>query len=174
MKRRSGFTLIEILVVFSILAIIFVAASNMFFSILRGTTKTKTMQLVKQNGDYALSLMMRMIRNARNISAYGQTFLTITNPDGGTTVFSCEDLDADGNNEIASKSGSLLPPESLISTDVRVVTTDCYVFTITEGESGIKPDTVAIDFDLSAAVTSDRPEEQAQVKFKTTVSLRNY
>lgn len=167
MKRSSGFTLIEVLVVFSILAIIFVVASNMFFSILRGTTKTKTMQLVKQNGDYTISLMGRMIRNARSIGTYTSTSLPIVNPDGGTTTFSCSDVDSDGNNEIASNSASL------ISSDVKVVSCN-NVFTVTEGEPDIRPDTVAIEFDLSQVAVSSRPEEQALVKFKTTISLRNY
>lgn len=161
MREKRGFTLIEILVVFGILAIISVVASNMFFAVLRGTTKTKSMQLIKQNGDYAISLMVRMIRNARSISTYTPSSLTIINPDGGTTIFSCV------NNVITSNSASL------ISTEVKVVSCIA-VFTVTDGEPGISPDTVAIDFDLSQVGVTDRPEEQAQVKFKTTVSLRNY
>ncbi len=167
MRTKRGFTLIEILVVFSILAVISVVASNMFFAILRGTTKTKTMQLVKQNGDYAISLMVRMIRNARSVGTYTASSIPIINPDGKTTTFSCGDVDGDGNNEIASNSASL------ISAEVKVVNCN-NLFTVTDGEPGIRPDIVSIDFDLSQASVTTRQEEQALVKFKTTVSLRNY
>lgn len=172
MKKTQGFTLIEILVSFAVLVVIVMVSSNLFFVLLRGSTKAKTMQIIKQNGDYSLSVMTRMIRNARSIGTYTSSSLPIINPDGETTTFSCGDVDSDGNNEIASQSGSLIPPPSLISNEVKVV--NCNVFTVTEGEPGIRANTVAIDFDLSQASVTDRPEEQALVKFKTTVSLRNY
>jgi len=41
-------------------------------------------------------------------------------------------------------------------------------------QSGSKPPIVVIDFSLSQAGSSTRPEEQASVDFQTTVSLRNY
>ncbi|MGB9585897.1 MAG: four helix bundle protein [Anaerolineales bacterium] len=159
-KRSRGFTLIEIMVVVGILGIIAVVGSGAFFSILRGSTKTKTLQMVKQNGDYAISVMERMIRNARSVSGGGNS-ITITNPDGMNTTFSCS------GNMIASNSASL------VSSEVKV--DDCSnVFTVTPGEVGIRPAVVKINFNLSQAGTPTRPEEQASINFQTTVSLRNY
>ena len=58
-KTETGFTLVEILVVIGLLAIVVALGSNMFFTTLRGSTKSKTLTIVKQNGDYALSVMER-------------------------------------------------------------------------------------------------------------------
>jgi len=167
-RRRSGFTLIEIIVVVGILGIIMIMGSNLFFSILRGSTKTKILQLVKQNGDYAISVMGRMIRNARSVSGSGSS-ITIVNPDGMPTTFSCGDIDIplDGKAEIASNGARL------ISNEVKVE--NCSgIFSVTPGEVGVSPAAVTINFNLSQAAVTTRLEERASVNFRTTISLRNY
>jgi len=165
--RKNGFTLIEMMIVVGILGIIAVVGSGAFFSILRGSTKTKTLQMVKQNGDYAISVMERMIRNARALTSPTAnstvTSITIKNPDGKETTFSCGGTPA----TIASNGASLL------SSEVKV--NDCSnIFEVTVGQPEIRPAVVKINFNLSPAVASTRPEEQATVNFQTTVTLRNY
>jgi len=164
--KKNGFTLIEIMIVVVILGIIVVIGSGAFFSILRGSTKTKTLQMVKQNGDYAISVMERMIRNAR-ILIYPTTdstvaSITIENPDGGETVFSCE-----SDRATISSNGA-----SLLSNEVKV--SDCNIFEVTVGQPEVKPATVKINFNLTQVEITNRPEEQAEVNFQTTVTLRNY
>jgi len=165
---KSGFTLIEILVVIGILAIIVVVGSTSFFNLLKGSTKTKTVNLVRQNGDYALEVMSRMIRNARGIVGIERgvknpfSEITITNPDGKTTTFACRKSEED----IASNSASL------ISGQVRV--DDCsQIFYVERDTTGLQPDKVTINFTLESGVGSARPEEQASINFETTVILRN-
>lgn len=161
----AGFTLIEILTVVVILAIVAAIGTNMFFTILRGSTKTRVLAEVKQNGGYALNVLERTIRNAKGLSGGGSS-ITIINPDDTTTIFSCQDINGDGINEI------LLDGASLTSDKVNVQ--GCSIFTVTEGEAGIRPDMVTIDFTLSQAGIVTRPEEEAVINFKTTVILRNY
>ncbi|TSC54476.1 MAG: Uncharacterized protein LiPW31_78 [Microgenomates group bacterium LiPW_31] len=169
--KKSGFTLIEIIVVVGILGIIMVMGSNLFFSILRGSTKTKILQLVKQNGDYAISVMGRMIRNARSVSGSGSA-ITIINPDGNTTTFNC--CGTSPNFLIASESGSLSCENARLTND-EVKVDDCSnVFSIIAGEVGARPDVVTINFTLSQAGATTRLEEQASINFQTTISLRNY
>jgi len=165
--KKNGFTLIEIMIVVGILGIIAVVGSGTFFSILRGSNKTKTLQMVKQNGDYAISVMERMIRNARVLinptTNSTVSSITIKNPDGSTTIFSCG-----GNPATIASNGA-----SLLSNEVRV--NDCNnIFNVSVGQPGIKPPAVKINFSLSPAVSSSKPEEQAEVNFQTTVTLRNY
>lgn len=171
--KKNGFTLIEIIVVIGILGIILLMGSNLFFSILRSSTKTRILQLVKQNGDYAISVMGRMIRNARSVSGNGSS-ITILNPDGKTTTFNC--CGASPNFLIASESGGLSCENArLTSSEVKV--NNCSIFTVTSGEPGVRPAVVKINFNLSQvsqAEVTPRPEEQASVSFQTTVSLRNY
>jgi prepilin-type N-terminal cleavage/methylation domain-containing protein len=165
--KKNGFTLIEMIVVVGILGIIAVVGSGTFFSILRGSTKTKTLQTVKQNGDYAISVMERMIRNARvliNPTADSTvSSITIKNPDGGTTTFSCG-----GNPATIASNGA-----SLLSNEVKV--NDCNnIFNVSVGQPGIKPPVVKINFSLSPVASLGRSEERAEVNFQTTVTLRNY
>ncbi len=169
--KKTGFTLIEILVTVGILGMIAVIGSGMFFSILRGSTKTKTLQLVKQNGDYAISVMERMIRNAKSVNGGGSS-IAIVNPDGKTTTFNC--CGSGSNLMIASQSGTLSCEEArLTSSEVKV---DICSFEVTSGEPGVRPAVVKINFTLSQAPPAGgaRPEEQASINFQTTVSLRNY
>lgn len=169
-KRNKGFGLLEIMIAVAILGIIVVIGSNSFFSILRGSTKTKNLQLVKQNGDYALSVMERMIRNARMIiepSSDGTTnFITILNPDGGQTTFSCEGNEED--KKITSNSASL------ISNETKITSSCDGFFNIISGKPGLKPATVEINFTLGLTGTTSLPHERIEIPFKTAVTLRNY
>ncbi len=72
MKKEKGFTLIEILMVVFLLGIIVVIGSNLFFSILKGASKAEITKEVKQNGDYALAVMERHLRNASSVESCGQ------------------------------------------------------------------------------------------------------
>jgi len=175
--KKNGFTLIEIMVVVGILGIIAAIGSGAFFSILRGSTKTKTLQMVKQNGDYAISVMGRMIRNARKIefpTITGESsFITIKNPDGGTTTFKCCEVGFDAL--IASESGSLVCQDArLTSSEVKIENCSGVFNLLDVGQPGVKPAVVKINFNLKQAGTASRPEEQAVVNFQTTITLRNY
>lgn len=159
---NQGFTLIEILVAFGILGIITVMGTNMFFTILKGSAKTRVLTEVKQNGDYAINVMERRIRNAKSLSGGGNS-VVIVNPDDSSTTFGCS------GGEIT------LDGESLISEEVKVEDGDCpSVFTVTAGVAGARPVVVVIDFTLQQAGADIRPEAQATIDFGTTVSLRNY
>lgn len=159
MVSKKGFTLIEILVVIGILAIIVVVGSTSFFNLIKGSTKAKTASLIKQNGDYALEVMTRMIRNARRIDSdclEGMSDITVMNPDNYPTIFSC------AGNSISSNSAEL------ISNQINV---ESCSFNCQEG-SYFNPDTVTINFVLSTGNPA-RPEAYTQVSFGTTVTLRN-
>jgi prepilin-type N-terminal cleavage/methylation domain-containing protein len=168
-KLKSGFTLIEILVSLGILGIVAVIGSQMFFAILKGSTKSRVLSEVKQNGNYALSVMSRMVRNARSIpgcSGTSSNSLSIVSPDKEITEFKCAD------EKIASKSASAPPkhpPFDLTGDQVRVV--DCgAVFTC---DPTVTPNLVTISFTL-IPTTGTKIEETVEVEFKTTISLRTY
>lgn len=155
--KKNGFTLIEILVVIGIFGILAVIGTSMFFSILKGSTKTRVLAEVKQNGNYAISVMGRMIRNAKSIESCPGSSITIENQDRDSTTFSC--------------SGGRVASNSAYLTSDKVAVTNCTnVFTC---NLGVSPNVVTIDFTLSQAMGT-RAEETAQVDFKTTVSLRTY
>lgn len=158
--KKSGFTLIEMLVVVTLLSTVGLMAVSIFFSTLRGGTKAELLKEVKQNGNYTISVMERMIRNARFITSScdgtPQASIKIVNPDLRETVFSCD-------GQIASNS-------AFLTTD-KLVVSDCS-FTCQEQSRGQK--VVAIKFTLSQRGSPARPEERASVTFETTVSPRSY
>ena len=184
-KNCLGFTLVETMVVVALLSVVGVMAVEIFFTSLRGGTKAETLKEVKQNGDYAISVMERMIRNAQEVTSPnptdcdGSQFLEITirNPDFGKTTFSC-------GNQIALISATPYSPLPLTPTPTPVETyltsselyvRDCYFICNNPGST---PENVTIHFVLSetgaATPTPARPEERASVTFETTISLRNY
>ncbi|HUS52055.1 MAG TPA: type II secretion system protein [Candidatus Bathyarchaeia archaeon] len=168
-RFKSGFTLIEMLVAIGILGIVAILGSQMFFTILKGSAKSRVLADVKQNGNYALSVMSRMIRNARSVtdcSGISDKAITIVSPDKEITEFKCAD------EKIASRSASAPPkhsPFDLTGDQVQVV--DCgAVFTC---DPTVTPNLVTISFTL-VPTTGTRIEETAEVNFKTTISLRTY
>ncbi len=168
MRRRiNGYTLVELLVVVAILGTVGFIATQIFFTVLQSTAKADLTREVKQNGDYALSVMEKMIRNAISLDSVvnpcpftNRNSLQITNSGNPltTTTFSLS------GNQIASTGGML--------TNAKVRANNLF-FTCTKTAG--KPDLIMISFTLTQANTSaTRPEEKASINFQTTVSLRNY
>lgn len=62
--RQAGFTIIELLVVMIVLFAIGTTIGSTIVSTLRGSDKTNTLADVRQNGDYAISQMVKIIRNS--------------------------------------------------------------------------------------------------------------
>lgn len=168
---RKGFTLMEILVSVGILVILAVVGSNLFFSLMKGAAKTKILSLVKQEGNYALLVMERTIRNAGSLEECGSDYITVQSPNDELTTFHfC------GNPDflIASKSGNrdsmTCEAARLTSDRVKLVSSS---LTCTPPISEFDSWTVEIKYTLGQAAAILRPEEQASVDFQTTVSLRN-
>ena len=170
-RQATGFTLIEILVAVGLLAIIAVIGSNMFFTTLRNSTKSKTLTTVKQNGDYALATIERLIRDSEKVitnsdgslCAVGMNKIKTRRVDGSEVEFSCEE-EGTANGLIASNSARLTSNEVKLDS----CSFDC------SSRGGFYPQVVTINFTLSQAAVTTRPEEQASVSFKTTVTTRNF
>lgn len=164
---RRGFTLVELLVAVSLIGIVGGIATIILFTTLQGASKSDIMREVKQNGDYAISVMERMIRNANSVvvgcpagpGSQIRPSLTIKNRDNQTTSFA---LSLSGD-QIASTGGMLTNNK---------VTASNLLFTCTRTRGS--PDVVSISFDLAQRAITFRPEERASINFKTTVSLRTY
>jgi len=54
MKKKNGFTLLEILLVIGFIGIIAVVASGTFLTILQSAARTRVLAEVKQNGNYSI------------------------------------------------------------------------------------------------------------------------
>lgn len=157
--QSGGFALLEMLVVLSIFGLVVALASQIFFSALRGTVKTEALTRVKQNGNYALSVMQRALRNSKgNIECSDQS-VTYSDALGNRTSFSC--LGAGGSDGyIASGSARLT------GSDVRV--SSCVITCA----PAILPREVEISITLEGK-DSFRAEEKVSLPFYTRVTLRN-
>ena len=172
-KPNFGFTMIEILVVVGILGVIASVGSIMFFTTFRSSTKTKILSTVKQNGDYALSVMGRVIRDSQEVIANteipsrtcesGMKKIKVKRLNGSEAEFSCVE---GPSGFIASNSAALT------SSEVEVKLNSCYFDCTTEGD--FYPQNVVISFTLNQATLTTRLEEQAAIDFRTTVTLRNF
>lgn len=168
--KQKGFTLVETMITITLLAVAVVLGNRLFFSVLKGTNKSDQLTLVKQNGDYALSVMSRMIRNARLIENCTSDTIEIENPDEAANPANTwtKFIFDSSNKYIASESSSLLGANARI-TDTGVELT-AGSFTCTLG-SNDEPSQVTINFTLEAPGL--RPEEKASANFQTTVEMRN-
>lgn len=178
-QKSAGFSLIEILVVIGVLAIAVVIGTNLFFTTFRSSTKTKTLTMVKQNGDYALSVMERLIRDSEEVIAntetpsktceLGMNKIKVKRIDGSEIEFECLD-EGIATGYIASTSA--VRRARLISEEVKL---DSCSFDCSQKDlNPFNPQSVVINFTLSQAGEVVRFEEQASVDFQTAVTTRNY
>ena len=166
---EKGFTLVELLVTISIVAMVGVVASSTLFSLFRGASKSEILKEVKQNGETALSVMEQKVRNATSVlcTSLGgsQYFMTITNQDGTTTQFACNSspltLTQDNKNLINSAS---------TGTSIQLVACDASVFVCTPP---VNPTSVQIRFGLKEGNANANTAETATSYFQSTVTLRN-
>lgn len=186
-KRRHGFTLLETLVSIGVVATVGALIAQVFFTTTRTNTKTELLKDVKQNGEYAVDLMTRLIHNSLQVapadcSPTGSTqqYIDIENPDGNTTQFGCLDYDDHVNpavSRIASVSAMTGSTDYLTSSNVTLGGTSCadptnsLQFTCTSYAD--QAPVVTIQFKLGQRGTSTSNFEQANINFKTSVSSRN-
>lgn len=170
--RESGFTLIEVLVVIGIFVLISTVIVSIFFVVLRGTKNSDSIILVKQNGEYAMSQMIRMIRFAKSLDSPTVcdgnvlTSITISTFDSNQTTFSCPVDALPTPNFIASNSAN-----STRLTNIQDVGVSSCSFVCTE--SGGSAPLINIKFSLTKVNSSGLPEGNVTIPFQSSVVMRN-
>lgn len=179
----KGFTLVELMVVITILATIGAVVLNTVLITLRTSIKTNTINEVRQVGTYTISQLSKTIRNAKSfqgVSTDGTNFRTncvsssispvayeavkITTFDGNDVVFSC------AGNTIASDGASLI---NTASVQVASCTFYCAQRTI------LDTPTIGIDISLTqftptgTHVLNENTASASAIPFQTTVLIRN-
>lgn len=172
---QKGFTLIELLAVM----FVFVAVGSILMAIivgaLRGNNKTNTINLVRSNGDYAISQMSKSIQNATALlaptncgsvsSPTATSAVKLSFPDGTVATYSC--LDSNNNPTISSNSSALID-----TTATKV--TSCS-FTCGQDSSSDYP-IIGISFLLNSTQNSSFVDTSASgsgIQFQTSVVIRN-
>lgn len=176
--RRRGFTLIEILISVGLIAIISMVVSQVFLSTVRTSTKAELLKDVKQNGDFALDVIARMIRSAGTVSSActvagnKSPSLSIVNvDDSGGTTFECVQ---DGTvMRIASRSAS--KTEFLTSANVSIGGITCADSTLFFTCTLISNEVASIKVEFSLFQAGSLPDQfqKASTSYQTTVLSRN-
>lgn len=165
MKRNIlGISLIEILIVIGIFAVLGILSTRVVLLSLQGSKKGDAQIKVRENLDYAISIIERQLRNAGSISPCPNTnrlVISYSDSNSISTSFSCLNVGSAGY--IASGSARLTGEE--------IKVTACS-FTCTAGEGSLPPK-VAIDIQAVDAA-SQGSKEGATVSISTEINLRTY
>jgi len=180
---EKGFTLLEMLIAISVVATVASLIVQVFFTTTHVNTKTEILKDVKQNGDVAVDVMTRMIRNSLAVTSTCDetgtklTSLDIQNPDGDSTEFGCLYDATNKITRIASTSALTSTTQYLTSENVTLGGTSCIdannTLTFTCTSSPNEADKITITFQLAQKGSSPSQFEQANMPFQTTVSSRN-
>ncbi len=152
-KCFLGISLIETLIVISVFAVLGILSTSAVLLSLQGSKKGDAQIKVRENLDYAVSIIERQLRNAGNISPCPNTNPLVINYSDSNNIsssFSCLAVGSAGY--IASGSARLTSDEIKI--------TACS-FTCTAGEESTPPK-VAIDIQADG------------VSISTEINLRTY
>lgn len=159
MVNKSGFSLIELVVVIGLLSLLILAITSTSLMSVISSNRIRTTTKVKQAGNYALDQISTLIRNSKAITACDdvQETLTLINQNGDQTTFSIE------NDKIASNSGTYLTPDNLSVAN----------FDFTCLPDTTNPNFIKLSFDLKETLIIDRQSSNPTLHFETSTSLRN-
>lgn len=198
--RKSGFTLVEMLVVMSVLSIVSVFILNIFTRTLRGSNKSQIISTIKQNGQSVLDAMDKTVRNADNIvcvstppvnlivikngiytryrfippSVTVNGFIQQDNPskqiDSQTNK---EETDSALVNRICASADPMLQPVALTDTKTQTGVSVANGLFVRDRSGGFR-DQLTIKFDIGPPVGSPQAisGQIDSVSFQTTIQLR--
>ncbi len=162
--REAGMSLLEILVVVAIFAVLGIIVTRSIILTLQGSRKSESSVKVRENLDYAVSVMTRQLRNANLLTLcpnVDTTLLNYTDKDGNPSTFSCINTGS-SNSYIASGSARLT------NDNVNIVTCS---FACQPGVSA-NPPVVLINLQGQDALGSGA--EKSSVTVSTQIFLRSY
>lgn len=162
MRKKNGFSLLEILVVLVVFSFLSIVVSQSLLLTLRGARKSETLGFVRENTDFALSTMERQLHNAERVFPCpnpDSRVLNFNDENGRPVSFSCLQIGEDGY--VASGSGRLTSEE--------VAVTAC---SLVCNPGGAAPPTIEIS--LTAKARGATGSEASVVSTSTNVILRTY
>lgn len=176
---QRGYTLIELLAVMTIMITVGFIITAILVSSLRGSSKATTVNEIRQNGNYAIVQMGRMIGFAQaflGVSTDNVTYTTNCTPspspdfkyikiksfDDKETIFSCN-LNSNPTT-IASNGASFI--------NANEVSVAACGFTCTQNSIS-EPPVIGIKFTLTQRSSSSLFEKRSTIPFETSITTRN-
>jgi Tfp pilus assembly protein PilW len=161
-KYVSGISLIETVIVIGVFAVLGIISTSAVLLSLQGSKKGDAQVKVRENLDYAMSVIERQLRNADSAPCSDETSLVISYSDYNnvSSTFSCENLGPDGY--VASGAARL--------TNQEISVTDCSFSCSKESESPPK-----IGVNITAVDKANQGSKAgATVTISTEINLRTY
>ncbi len=166
-SKQHGFTLIELMIVTSLMVILILTVSSMFMTFLISNARTNTKNTLKVEGSYALSQMEYLLRNSfeitENASAQicqiGMDSIAFESIHGGITELALDTAEA----KIASNSAFLTSS---------AVAASGLVFDCHENADGSRYVDITFQLDKTAPTINETNTPSTE-QFKATVVLRN-
>lgn len=169
-SANSGYSIIEVVVAIGILAVISVAAVNLFLRTSVGSGKDNTSRQLKQNGDFVISQFETSMRGAIKllepqldcIDDTSQIRILTVGDETEDWTFKDDTLD---NPNVIRLNGDSLFDSSLTLSNVLV---NCSVDEMTNVTH------LTLEFTLEKGdVNVDRIQDRGSISFQTGVTLRN-
>ena len=174
---KKGFTLIEVMVVISVIALVVPALFYMVFMILLQQVKIYRLSEAKRQGDFALTAITSNIRNSA-VSIYDANNTTELCSGTGDVSDVGKFRDQYDNwfsytlisGKISSGSSILNTTTDLTKQNVTIsdMTLKCYK------TASFSPSIVEVKFTITAGDAAARTEEKASLVYQTRVKLRSY
>lgn len=154
-SRQAGFSVFEIIIVISVFVLLIAVANQSFFASIRGQNKSEVQTLVKQDVNYAVSVIERALHSAQSVTSCSATSINYFDAGGKQQNFTCQ------NGSIYSTGVSIISSSTSVSS--------CNISCLQEG--GLK--TVTLDLTLSQSGIFTRVDEKSTAQIKTKIRLRN-
>lgn len=181
-KNKSGFSLIELLVATSIIITAMTIVLGIIISSFRISSKSATQDVLRQNGNYALSQMSRTIQFTDGFvgvssEADATNFVSCIDPPGQISninvsynklphVFSCKDNTAP-NNGIFDNGNPMID-----SSKIKVEAGSCNITCLQLNDSAAP--VIGISFRLIYGGSSSTFEKNSTQQFSTRIKVRNF
>jgi prepilin-type N-terminal cleavage/methylation domain-containing protein len=163
---KIGFTLIEMVVVVSVLAVIMVTISSLLINSFKARNKINVSDVLEQNGSYVLSEVRNDFLNSdgKNADCGDGTQLTlISRLDGNQTVIQCNE-----GADIASMSATMT-----VKLNHGVSVSNCVQFVSCDTDADGNVTAINVGFTLSAGTAEAGVENSGSRSFQTKVAARN-
>jgi hypothetical protein len=163
--NKKGVSLFETLIVIVLFAALGILSTRIIMLSLRGTSKSTAVLRVRENLNYALSVIERNVRNADSlVDCDGSRVVNYVDSNEVSTSFSCEGNSSNGY--VASGSGLL--KSRLTNTDI--IVTSCSI----SCSDSSSLETPWVEISLKGKDAAKTGIESASAEISTMIYLRQY
>lgn len=161
--KKQGFTLIEMVVIVSVLAMILVTVTNVLINSFKARNRSDLTDTLEQNGSYILKEITKNFLGAdmAGVTCGGNSLTLINKKDGNQTIILC----TDGANIASNSANTVILTKG-------VTASNCSQFVSCEGAAG-SVSAINVSFTLSAGATGSGIENTDSRSFQAKVAARN-